>query len=1051
MQSRPVDGPVMDAERTNLSRIFIERPVATLLLAIAIVLSGVLAYRMLPVAPLPQIDYPAIQVTASLPGASPESMAATVATPLERALGTIPGITRITSTSTQGSSRVELQFDLGRDVNEAAREVQAAINVSRAQLPSGMPGMPQFRKMNPSQAPILVLALSSDRLTPGQIYDVASTIIAQKIAQIPGVAQVEAGGSSLPAVRVSINPNALNHRGIALDEVAAAIRNANALRPLGHVARGERQWQVEAALQLRTATEYRDLIVAWRNDRPVRLGDVAEVAEGVENRYALGFHNDRDAVLLIVSRQPDANVIETVDAIHAQMDALRALLPSGVEMRVVTDRSPVIRATLHEAEYTLLLAIGLVVLVVLAFLGSLRAAAIPTLAIPVSLLGALAIIWLAGFSLNTMSLMALIVATVLIVDDAIVVLENISRHIDAGLSRWQAAMRGAGEVGATLLSMNLALAVVFVSILFLDDFVERLFREFSLTLVAAMAVSLLVSLSLTPTLCSRLLARARPAAGLPAWQRIGSVLSDRLRGVYLGSLERSLARPWLALLALVAAVGISALLFTKVPRGLVPEQDTGQVRGFARGDDGLSFQVMQPKIQAYRELLMQDPAIADVSGFIGGSTGVNNGMMMVRMKSLAERKTSSREVIDRLRAKLPKVPGGMLWMSVDQDIRIGGGGGSSDGSYDLQLLAGDMAPLREWTPRVRDALAALPELVDVDSSGDEGMRQVVLDIDRSKARQLGIDMRMVATVLNNSFSQRQVATLYDELNQYRVVMELDPRYTQGPETLEQVHVIGADGRRVPLSAFASWSYGMAPDRIQHREQFLATRIGFALAPDVSLGQALDAIDRAMAGIMLPASVQAKLGDEAGALADLGGKQLWLILGAMLAVYLVLGVLYESYIQPLAILSILPSAGIGALLALLAFGSELNLISLLGLFLLVGVVMKNTILMIDFALAAQRERGLAADAAILEAAKLRFRPILMTSLAALLGMLPLMLASGEGWEMRRPLGIAIIGGLLVSQWLTLYTTPAAFLVLAGLQRRWHARHTPATRHEAGNHA
>jgi len=1025
----------MDTRRVNLSRIFIERPVATILLAVAVVLAGVLAYRMLPVAPLPQIDYPAIQVTANLPGASPESMAATVATPLERALGTIPGLTRISSNSTQGSTRIELQFSLDRNVDEAAREVQAAINAARAQLPSGMPGMPQYRKINPSQAPILALALSSSTMTPGQVYDVASTIIAQKIAQIPGVGQVEVGGSSLPAVRVSLNPNALNQYGIALDEVAGAIRNANALRPLGHVVRDDRQWQVEASLQLRTADEYRDLVVTWRNGSAVHLRDVAEVNEGTENRYAAGFHNDRDAVLLVVSRQPGANIIRTVDAIHAQMDTLQALLPAGVDMKPVMDRSPVIRATMNEAETTLLLAVALVVLVVLAFLGSWRAALVPTLAIPVSLFGALAIIWLLGFSLNTMSLMALIVAAVLVVDDAIVVLENISRHIDTGLSPWNAAMRGAGEVGTTLLSMNVALGVVFVSILFLDDFVERLFREFSLTLVAAMTVSLLVSLSLTPTLCARLLGGHRRTADVPKWQRLGTHVSDRLRGLYLRTLAGTLRHTTLALLILLGAIVFNAFLFAKVPKGTVPEQDTGQLRGFARGDDGLSFQVMQPKIHAYRELLTADPAIADISGYIGGGTGVNNAFIMIQMKPLSERGTSSREVIDRLRANMPKVPGGNLWLWVDQDIRIGGGGGSGEGNYDLQLLSGDIAPLREWTPRIRDAIEALPQLVDVDSGGDEGMRQVALEIDRNAAAQLGIDMRTVATVLNNSFSQRQVATLYDSLNQYRVVMELDPRHTQTPDTLDQVFAIGDDGRRVPLSAFARWDYGMAPDRIQHREQFVSTRISFALAPGVTLGEAVDAIDQAMAKIMLPSEVQAKLGEEAGSLQEMKDRQVWMILGAVLAVYLVLGVLYESYVQPLAILSILPSAGIGALLALLLFDGALDLISLLGLFLLVGVVMKNTILMVDFALAAQREQGLSPDAAILEAAKLRFRPILMTSLAALLGMLPLVLSTGEGWEMRRPLGLAIVGGLLVSQWLTLYTTPAAFLVLARVRARF----------------
>ena len=1016
----------------NLSKPFVRRPVASSMIAIALVLVGALAYGLLPVSPLPQVDFPTIRVSASLPGASPETMAANVAAPLERALGSIAGVSGIYSDSRQGACSITLEFSLGRQIDAAARDVQAAINAARGQLPSGMPGNPSFRKSNPSQAPIMALALSSPNLAPGKLYDFAATILAQKIAQISGVGEVAVGGSSLPAVRVQLDPNALAHYGIALDEVRRAISATNSLRPRGTIDDGARQWEVEVSSQLRRAEEYLPLVIRYRDGAPVRLGDVAKVTDSVEDRYSMGFHNDRPAVLLNISRQPGANIIATIDAINAQLPALRALLPADADLAVVMDRSPGIRATLRESQKTLMIAAALVMLVVFLFLGSARAALIPCLAIPVSVIGTFGIMYLYGFSLNNLSLMALIVAAGLVVDDAIVVLENITRHIERGLSPYRAAMRGSSEVSFTLLAMTLSLVAVFVSILFMGGLVERLFREFSITLAAAMLVSLAVSLTLTPSLCARMLQR-RAAAPAGSFRLRTDRAFEAVKAGYARSLGWVLQHAVLMLIVLIGTIALNVSLYVRSPKGFLPTQDTGQVAGFVRGDDGFSYQLMQPKIEAFRRHIMADPAVQDVIGSAGGSSGISNARMMIRLKPLAERQVSAADVVNRLRATAPEVAGGGMYLFVAQDMdspRM------SDGSsYDLTLMSGDLGLLRSWMPKISAAMQDVPELVDVDTPSDGGTQQVMLHIDREAARRLGVDMQMVTQVLNNSFSQRQIATLYDRLNQYRVVMELDPRYTSEPTTLDRVQVIGAGGARVPLSAFARYDYSLIEDRVRHRSQFAAENIGFALAEGVSLEEGLAAIDRAMARIMLPTEIQARLSGTAQNFQKTLQAQPLLIVGVLVAVYLVLGILYESLVHPLTILSTLPSAGLGALLALRLSGTEFSLIALLGLFLLIGIVMKNAILMIDFAIATERRDACSPREAIFEAAQLRLRPILMTNCAALLGALPLVLASGEGVEMRRPLGFAIVGGLFVSQLLTLYTVPVVYLWLDRARLRW----------------
>ncbi len=1019
----------------NLSGPFIKRPVATMLLSLAIMLLGGVSFGLLPVSPLPQMDFPVIVVQASLPGASPEVMASTVATPLERSFGAIAGVNTMSSRSSQGSTRVILQFDLDRDINGAAREVQAAINASRNLLPSGMRSMPTYKKVNPSQAPIMVLSLTSDVLEKGQLYDLASTILSQSLSQVQGVGEVQIGGSSLPAVRIELEPQALNQYGVALDDVRKTIADANVRRPKGSVEDGERLWQIQANDQLEKAKDYESLIIHYADGAALRLKDVAKVSDGVEDRYNSGFFNDDAAVLLVINRQAGANIIETVNEIKAQLPALQAVLPASVKLNLAMDRSPVIKATLHEAEMTLLIAVALVVLVVYLFLGNFRASLIPTLAVPVSLVGTFAVMYLYGFSLNNLSLMALILATGLVVDDAIVVLENISRHIDEGVKPMQAAYLGAKGVGFTLLSMNVSLVAVFLSILFMGGLVESLFREFSITLAAAIVVSLVVSLTLTPMLCARWLKPHTPGQE-NRLQRWSHKTNDWMVGKYATSLDWVLRHRRLTLFSLLLTVGVNIALYVVVPKTFLPQQDTGQLIGFVRGDDGLSFNVMQPKMETFRRAVLKDEAVESVAGFIGGNNGTNNAFMIVRLKPIKERQLSAQKVIERLRKEMPKVPGAQLMLMADQDLQFGGGREQTSSQYTYILQSGDLAELRKWFPKVVTALRALPELTAIDAREGAGAQQVTLIVDRDQAKRLGVDMNMVTAVLNNAYSQRQISTIYDSLNQYQVVMEVNPKYAQDPVTLKQVEVITADGARVPLSTFAHYENSLENDRVSHEGQFASESISFDMAEGVTVEQGSAAIERAIAKVGLPEDVIAKMAGTADAFAATQKSQPFMILGALLAVYLVLGVLYESYIHPLTILSTLPSAGVGALLSIYALGGEFSLISLLGIFLLIGVVKKNAILMIDLALQLERHQGLSPLESIRSACLQRLRPILMTTLAAILGALPLLLGRAEGAEMRQPLGLTIIGGLVFSQVLTLYTTPVVYLYLDKLRHRFN---------------
>ena len=1013
----------------NLSAPFVARPVATTLLAIGLVLAGAVAFTQLPVSPLPQVDYPTISVQAQLPGASPETMASTVATPLERALGRIAGVTEITSSSSLGSSRITLQFDLNRDINDAATEVQSAINAARSQLPSGMPNNPTYRKVNPADAPIVVMTLTSDTLTRGQMYDWASTVVAQKLSQVRGVGQVTVGGSALPAVRAEINPTALNAYGIALNDVRNALSTTNANRPKGLVENGANVWWIYANDQAKTAAEYLPIIVSYKNGAAVRVSDVAEVVDSVQDVRNAGEANGRPAVLLIINREPNANILETVQRIKDLMPFLQASIPASADLGIAMERTATIRASLSEVEKTLIIAVALVILVVFAFLRRLRATLIPAAAVPVSIIATFGFMYLAGFSLNNLSLMALIVATGFVVDDAIVVLENATRHIEGGMTPMQAALTSAQEVGFTVLSMSISLIAVFIPILFMGDIVGRLFREFALTLSVAILVSLLASLTLTPMMCAYLLKQEKGGHGRV--YRVSERWFETMRSAYGRSLGWALRHPLIMVGVLAVAVGLNVYLYIAIPKGFFPEQDTGRLIGFIRADQTTSFQSMQEKMTTVVRIMRSDPAIDTVTAVTGGGFGAkNSGFMFMSLKPLQERPAAS-VVVARLRPQLAKIPGANVFLVPVQDVRVGGR--QASGTYQYTLQSDDLDGLRMWTVRLQNALMSLPQLADVTSDQETKGLQAMVVIDRPTASRLGITPDTIDQTLGNAFGQSVVSTIYTERNQYRVVMEVDPRYAQGPDALKDVYVTTANGV-VPLSAMARYDYSTAPLSVNHQGQFAASTISFNLPPNVSLSQASEAINDMMARIGVPATIYGSFQGTARSFQTTMSRQPWLILAAILTMYLVLGILYESTVHPLTILSTLPSAGLGALLALLAFKADFTVIALIAVFLLIGLVKKNAILMVDFALEAERS-GKAPRQAIHEACLLRFRPIMMTTMAAMLGALPLVLRHGDGAELRQPLGIAIVGGLILSQLLTLYTTPVVYLYVDRFNRFW----------------
>ncbi|QOL48029.1 efflux RND transporter permease subunit [Massilia litorea] len=1053
----------------NLSKPFVQRPIATVLLTIGLALAGIAAFFVLPVSPLPQVDYPTISVSASLPGASPETMASSVATPLERRLGTIAGVNEMTSNSGSGSTRVSLQFDLNRKIDSAAREVQAAINAARADLPSTLRSNPTYRKANPSDQPVIILALTSKSRTPGQIYDAVSNIVQQRLAQVPGVGEVEIGGGSLPAVRVELNPYSLNRYGVSAEDVRAAIQSSNPNRPKGALEGNGNRLQIYSQADTPTngrgAADYRGLVVAWRDGAAIRLQDVADVIDGPENINTLGLFNGEPAVIVLITRQPAANVIETVDGVRALLPSLQAQLPGDVTLQVASDRTNSIRSSLHEIEFTLMVSILLVVLVVSVFLRSARATVIPAVATVVSLLGTFGVMYMLGFSLNNLSLMALTVATGFVVDDAIVVLENTARHIESGMDRMQAALVGAREVGFTVLSISLSLVAVFIPLLFMGGQVGRLFREFAVTLSAAVMISLVISLTTTPMMCAWLLKKGhtieRPPGRLARWAEGGF---DWIHRVYERSLDWALGSMALVMIILVFVIGLNVYLFAAAPKGFFPQQDTGQISGGIRADQSISFQAMQGKMRQLVNIIKRDPAVNTVVGFTGGGRA-GGGFMFIDLKPASERTDKGQAVIARLRPKLARVTGVSLFLNPVQDLRMGGR--SSNSTYQYTLKSDNAGDLKNWAGKLADAMKRQPQLVDVDTDQAENGVEMFVSIDKATASRLGISTRDVDNALYNNFGQRQVANIYDELNQYHVIMGVAQKYAQTPEALKDVYVPAnptataaatanttpapassltatrdASGgsalsrsatTMVPLSAIASFAESATPTSVNHQDGELATTVSFNLAEGANLEDGKAAVKQAEADIAMPSNVRGSFQGTARAAEESNKEQPMLILAAIVVIYIVLGILYESLIHPITVLSTLPSAGVGAVLALLMFNMEFTIIALIGVFLLIGIVKKNAILIIDFALDLERSKGVSALEAVREACLLRFRPILMTTLAAALGALPLAIGFGEGSELRQPLGIAIIGGLVASQLLTLLTTPVVYVLLDKLRR------------------